>query len=263
MNKTLLEWVLKGYKKSQIMQKLLLTLMLLTPIQWLFPGGASAQLQTDIFDTGEGPLEVNFVGHASLYFSFNGQIIHVDPFGKMGDYSQLPKADLILITHEHGDHLDAVTIEQLTKENTRLVVNEATAKKLNLGKVLKNGEETIAAGLNIKAVPAYNLIHKRDNGEFFHPKGNGNGYVVTFGQMHIYIAGDTENIPEMAELKDIDIAFLPMNLPYTMTPEMVQQAALMFKPKILYPYHYSDTDTRKIVDLLKETPEIEVRIKKM
>ena len=118
-------------------------------------------------------------------------------------------------------------------------------------------------GLKIEAVPAYNMVHKRANGEPFHPQGIGNGYIITFDDKRVYIAGDTENIPEMAELGKIDIAFLPMNLPYTMTPEMVADAAKMIKPQILYPYHYGNTNTSKLMELLKDDKDIEVRIRKM
>ena len=115
--------------------------------------------------------------------------------------------------------------------------------------------------MRVEAVPAYNLEHKRPDGKPFHPKGEGNGYVLTFGGKRVYVAGDTENIPEMEALRDIDIAFLPMNLPYTMTPEMVAAAARAFKPKVLYPYHYGDTDPQKLVDLLKDLPAVEVRVR--
>ena len=128
---------------------------------------------------------------------------------------------------------------------------------------MRNGDVKTIKGIKIEAVPAYNIVHKRDNGEPFHPKGAGNGYVIHFGDKKVYIAGDTENIPEMKELKDIDIAFLPMNLHYTMTPEMVAGAAKSFMPKILYPYHYGETDVSKIVDLMKDTKDVEVRIRKM
>jgi len=117
--------------------------------------------------------------------------------------------------------------------------------------------------LKIEAVPAYNLVHMRSEGKPFHPKGEGNGYVITFGDKRVYVAGDTENTPEMKKLEKIDVAFLPMNLPYTMTLEMVADAAKAFRPKILYPYHYGETDTSKIVELPKDTKEIEVRIRKM
>jgi len=128
---------------------------------------------------------------------------------------------------------------------------------------MKNGQTKETAELKIEAVPAYNLVHKRPDGQPFHPKGVGNGYVITFGQTRVYIAGDTENTPEMKALKKIDIAFLPMNLPYTMTPEMVADAVKAFKPKILYPYHYGETDTNTLVALLKDFKETEVRIRKM
>jgi len=128
---------------------------------------------------------------------------------------------------------------------------------------MNNGETQTIDGVKIEAVPAYNIVHKRENGEPYHPKGFGNGYVLTFGDKRVYIAGDTENIPEMKSLQAIDFAFLPMNLPYTMTPEMVADAATAFRPKILYPYHYGDTDTSRIVALLKDAPGIEVRIRRM
>ena len=128
---------------------------------------------------------------------------------------------------------------------------------------MMNGDLKTVEGLKIEAVPAYNLVHKRETGQPFHPKGSGNGYIITFGDKRVYIAGDTENISEMKGLKNIDIAFLPMNLPYTMTPEMVADAAKAFKPKILYPYHFGETDTSRVVSLLKGTPEVEVRIRRM
>lgn len=129
--------------------------------------------------------------------------------------------------------------------------------------VMNNGETQTIDGVKIEAVPAYNIVHKRENGEPYHPKGLGNGYVLTFGDKRVYIAGDTEDIPEMKSLQAIDCAFLPMNLPYTMTPEMVADAATAFRPKILYPYHYGDTDTSRIVLLLKDANGIEVRIRRM
>ena len=128
---------------------------------------------------------------------------------------------------------------------------------------MQNGDVRNIQGLTIEAVPAYNIVHKRSNGKPFHPKGQGNGYAIMFGDKGVYVAGDTENVPEMKRLKNIDIAFLPMNLPYTMTPEMVADAAKAFKPKILYPYHYGQTDPEKLVNLLKDSKGIEVRVRKM
>jgi L-ascorbate metabolism protein UlaG (beta-lactamase superfamily) len=128
---------------------------------------------------------------------------------------------------------------------------------------MANGETRTVLGLSIEAVPAYNIVNKRPDGAAFHPKGSGNGYIVTFGDKRVYIAGDTENAPEMKALKNVDVAFLPMNLPYTMTPEMVADAARAFRPKILYPYHFGETDTSKLVKLLQGEKEIEVRIRKL
>ena len=137
------------------------------------------------------------------------------------------------------------------------------SEKLKGGIILNNGESKTVDGIKIESVPAYNIVHMRDNGEPFHKKGECNGYVVTFGNKRVYIAGDTENVPEMKNLEDIDIALLPMNLPYTMTPEMVADAVNMFNPKILYPYHFGNTDVNKLIDLLKDKKDLEIRVRKM
>jgi L-ascorbate metabolism protein UlaG (beta-lactamase superfamily) len=142
-------------------------------------------------------------------------------------------------------------------------LTEICAQRNANGLVMKNGDVQKVMGLKIEAIPAHNLIHKRENGSPFHPKGDGNGYVITFGDKKVYVAGDTENIPEMKNLKDIDVAFLPMNLPYTMTPEMVADAVKSFNPKILYPYHYGNTDLHQLVELLKDQKETDVRNRKM
>jgi L-ascorbate metabolism protein UlaG (beta-lactamase superfamily) len=196
-------------------------------------------------------------------FTFGGKIVHIDPVSQEADYNKLPKADLVLLTHHHGDHLDVKALEILRTKKTVLVMTEICAQQVKGGMVMKNGDVKTVGGLKIEAVPAYNIVHMRSEGKPFHPKGEGNGYVITFGEKRVYVAGDTENIPEMKKLEKIDIAFLPMNLPYTMTPEMVADAAKAFKPKLLYPYHYGETDTSKILELLKDTREIEVRIRKM
>jgi len=224
---------------------------------------AQAQFETDIITTSAGDLKITFIGHGSLIFTFNGKVIHIDPYGKLTDYSILPKADIILITHEHSDHFDLAVIKMLRTNKTELVLTETCAQKISGGMVMKNGGVQTVQGIKIEAVPAYNIIHKRDNGQPFHPQGVGNGYILTFGDKRIYVAGDTENIPEMKTIQGVDVAFLPMNLPYTMTPGMVADAAKVLKPKILYPYHYGDTDTSKLVELLKDEQEIEVRIRKM
>ncbi len=217
----------------------------------------------DIVSTSAGDLAITFVGHGTLMFQFEGKVVHVDPVTREADYSKMPKADLILITHEHGDHLSADAIGAIRTEGTSIIASKSCEGRIEGATVMENGESQTVAGLQIEAVPAYNLVHKRDNGQFYHPKGNGNGYVITFGDKRVYVAGDTDNTPEMKALPNIDIAFLPMNLPYTMTPEMVADAARAFRPKILYPYHYGRTDTAELLELLKDEPDIEVRIRDM
>jgi L-ascorbate metabolism protein UlaG (beta-lactamase superfamily) len=224
---------------------------------------AQQQFESDTIKTSGGDLVITFVGHASLMMSYGGKLIHVDPFSAMADYTIMPKADLILITHEHPDHLELKAVNNIKTAQTKIVGTSEVAKQIPGIIIMKNGDKQTANGLQIEAVPAYNIIHMREPGNPFHPKGVGNGYILTFGDKRIYIAGDTENIPEMKKLTGIDIAFLPMNLPYTMTPEMVADAAKAFKPKVLYPYHFGDTDTSKLVNLLKDMPGIEVRIRKM
>ncbi len=221
------------------------------------------EFESDLLATSAGDLKITFLGHGSLMMEFNQKIIHIDPFSRVADYAQLPAADLILLTHEHRDHLDPDALASVRQEGTILVMNAACAEQLEDGIVMGNGDVQTVAGLQIEAVPAYNMLHKRPNGQPFHPPGVGNGYVVSFGDLRMYIAGDTENIPEMEELQGIDCAFLPMNLPYTMTPEMVADAARTIRPQILYPYHFGDTDTSRLLALLTDEPEIEVRIRKM
>jgi L-ascorbate metabolism protein UlaG (beta-lactamase superfamily) len=221
------------------------------------------QFKTDIFPTTDGDLAITFIGHGSLMFAFNHLTIHIDPFSRVADYSQLPKADLILITHEHQDHLDLDALSKIRTGDSDLVLTETCARQLNGGIIMQNGDQQIVRGIPIEAVPAYNLVHIRDNGQPFHPKGVGNGYILSFSGLRVYVAADTENTPEMKSLTGIDIAFLPMNLPYTMTPEMVADAAAAFQPRILYPYHFGNTDTQKLLDLLQDEKEIEVRIRQM
>ena len=215
------------------------------------------QLQEDIIKTAGGDLKITCIGHGTLMFTFGGKVIHVDPVSSAADYANLPKADLILITHEHGDHLDAKAIQAVSTAQTIIAVNPGSAKAQPQATVIRNGETKTLAGFKVEAVPAYNLEKS------FHPKGNGNGYIITFGDARVYVAGDTENIPEMKSLKDIAVAFLPMNLPFTMTPEMVADAARAFRPRILYPYHFGNTDTNALVNLLKGEKGIEVRIRDM
>ena len=216
----------------------------------------------DKFPTSAGTVEIHFIGHGSLMFKLNGFVIHIDPVKSAGHYEFLPKADMILVTHEHGDHLDPDLIATLKKPETLLFCNQASAAKVTWGMAMKEGDRQEFNNIIIEAVPAYNIVNESAPGKPFHPKGSGIGFVLTIGGKKFYIAGDTENVPEMKALKNIYVAFLPMNLPYTMTPAMVADAALAFRPKILYPYHFGDTDTKQIVDLLKDSG-IDVRIRKL
>ena len=224
-------------------------------------GLAQQEFTSDIFQTSEGDLKITFLGHGTLMFQFKGKIIHIDPVGRQADYSKLPKADLIFITHEHGDHLDAKVVAMIRKESTDLILTETCSRQIKGGTIMGNGDSGTLQGIKVEAVPAYNIKNMRSPGAPFHPKGQGNGYILTFGNKRVYVAGDTENTPEMKALRGIDIAFLPMNLPYTMSPEMVADAALAFQPKILYPYHYGKTDTSQLVKLLKDVEGVEVRIR--
>ncbi len=226
----------------------------------------SAQtFEEDVIPTSKGDLKITFIKHASLMFEYDDKVMHIDPVLRMGNYNLLPKADIILITHDHGDHFDMNAIQKLSKNNTRIIVTPKCteiSEELETPVIMSNGDTRALKGFMIKSIPAYNIKHKRENGKPYHPKGEGNGYVIMAGGKKIYIAGDTENIPEMKKLSNIDIAFLPMNLPYTMTPEMVADAVEMIKPKVIYPYHFGKTNTLKLVELLKDE-EVEIRIRDM
>jgi len=218
-------------------------------------------MQEDVIHTSAGDLTVTFIGHGTLMLRHGEKVIHVDPVGREGDYTTLPDADLILVTHEHGDHLDPEAIGAIRRDDTSIIVSRSCEGRLDGAVVMGNGEETTAAGYRIEAVPAYNIVHERSPGQPYHPRGNGNGYIITFGDTRVYVAGDTENTPEMKALEDIDVAFLPMNVPYTMTPEMVADAARAFRPRILYPYHMGETDTNELDRLMAAEEGIEVRVR--
>lgn len=227
------------------------------------PAMALEGFERDTIETAQGALEITFIGHGTLMFRLGDKVIHVDPWSRLGDYTKMPEADLILLTHHHTDHLDPAALRELRTDSTVIVLTPVCSRSVEGGVVMENGDVQELLGIEVRAVPAYNLVHTRASGEPFHPKGEGNGYVLTIGGTRVYIAGDTENTPEMKALEDVDVAFLPVNLPYTMSVEMVLDAVRAFKPAILYPYHYGDTDMAGLVDMLKEIPETEVRIRKM
>lgn len=217
---------------------------------------------TDSFVTPSGKKVVfTCIKHASIRINYDGKEIQIDPVTNlppMTDYTKMPKADYIFVTHEHGDHFDKQAIAALTKAETKLITNARCAEMLGYGTVMANGDNlSLADDIRVEAVPAYNNTPGREK---FHPKGRDNGFVITLDGFRIYVAGDTEDVPEMADIKDIDVAFLPCNQPYTMLPEQLVRAARMVNPKVLFPYHYSQTDMNTVVEMMKQSP-IDVRIR--
>lgn len=227
---------------------------------WMTVSAMAADFASDSFRTPAGKeLTITFIRHGSLLLSYGGKQIQVDPVSEYADYGAFPKADLILITHAHGDHLDLKAIEALRKEETIVIANPESAEKVGTtAQVMRNGNSQTWQGVRIEAVPAYNITEGRDK---FHPKGRDNGYVLDFDGFRVYIGGDLEDIPELSDLKAIDVAFLPVNQPYTMTPEQAARAARVIKPKVLYPYHYSQTPVAETLPALLEGSGIELRIR--
>ncbi len=250
------------------MKKLIICLM---AVLGLTTACAQKSYEVDEFTTKSGKtVKFHALMHACIRIEMDGKEIQIDPVAKLGDrtvdYAAMPKADYIFVTHEHGDHYDAKSIKQLTGEKTQLVMNKRCADMYGAGKVMvrsalgtlrsaKNGDKLQLADISVEAVPAYNYTEGHTQ---FHPKGRDNGYILTIDGLRIYIAGDTEDIPEMSKIKDIDIAFLPCNQPYTMTPDQLIRAAKVIKPKVLFPYHYGQTDLSGVPAQLKD---IDVRIR--
>ena len=218
--------------------------------------------EVDEFKTKSGKtVKFHALVHASIRIEYNGKEIEIDPVRKLGnktiDYAAMPKADFVFVTHEHGDHFDKEAIKILSREGTQLIMNKRCADMYGPCGVLANGQSAQFGDISVDAVPAYNISEGRTQ---FHPKGRDNGYILTIDGLRIYIAGDTEDIPEMKDVKNIDIAFLPCNQPYTMTTEQLVRAAKVIKPKVLFPYHYGQTDVSGIASQLKGTG-IDVRIR--
>lgn len=239
---------------------------------WTEAGKMTNSYQVEYIPAGGGndPLVITLIKHGSLEFAYKGMSVQIDPvsgYGKNTDYAkEFPKADAILITHEHGDHLDKNAITALSSDKTEIILNAKSQQQIGLGRVLANGEfcTLFPVGISVWAVPAYNTTPGREQ---FHPKGNGNGYLLSFlGSLSAYIAGDTEDIPEMVDIPKIrpamriSVAFLPVNQPYTMTVDQCVNAAKMVNPEVLIPYHFSQTDLSGLADRL---PEMKVLLRDM
>jgi len=227
-----------------------------------FAVGASAQTARPVqtFETSKGPVKITPVYHASLEIEAGGKIIIIDP-AKPANFAGLPQADLILITDIHPDHLDTNLLQAESKAGTEVIAPAAVAKTVTTAKVIGNGEKTTWGDWTIEAIPMYNTTASRGPapGKLFHDKGRGNGYVMTYGGKRFYFSGDTEGIPEMRALKNIDVAFICMNLPYTMTPDEAADAVKAFHPKVAIPYHYKGQDTAVFKKALDGTG-IDVRL---
>lgn len=226
----------------------------------LAPAAFGQALTGDRIATNSGDLIVREIGHASLVLGWNGHNIYVDPVGET--LSDLPPPELILITDIHGDHLDVDALQAIAQANTTIIGPAAVAEQLPASlrdrtTSLANGEQKSMMSINVEAIPMYNTTDERLT---YHTKGRGNGYVVTLGGRRVYISGDTEDIPEMRALQNIDVAFICFNLPYTMTEEQAASAVREFQPDIVYPYHYRGSDPDKFASLVGEDSGIEVRI---
>lgn len=216
--------------------------------------------QKDTLQTSKGNLEMEVVGHCFLHFTFNRMNIYIDPIPNVADMTRFPKADLILVTHDHRDHLSTDAIEFLSKPDTKVIASKSCISKMNFGQFLENGMQTTFNDIYIKAVAAYNTVHLRPDDIPYHPKGDGNGYFMVFGDKTVYISGDTEYIDEMRSFMKPDVAFITIMVPFTMDENMLLQTVKKLQPKILYPLYYN-IDVKSLVEQLSTAlPEMKVRV---
>jgi len=218
------------------------------------------ELDGDTVPTSGGDVTIHPIDHASLVLGYGDQVIYVDPVGGAALYQGLPAPTAILITHGHGDHFDVPTLEAIAGSAPILTSQEVFDKLPDALKsnatAVANGGSADLNGLPVAVTTAHNVTADRMQ---YHPVGVGNGYVITFGDKLVYIAGDTEPTPEMLKLSGIEVAFLPMNLPYTMTPEQAAEAVNTFKPKIVYPYHYGESDLSAFENAVDAGVEVRLR----
>ncbi len=226
----------------------------------LLPGASAlaGPVPVQVFPTNAGPVRIQPIYHAAATIEAGGDRIYIDP-ARPANIAGLPPGDLILITDIHADHMDPAYIAELSKSGTEIVAPPAVQRTVTQARILANGQSLTWRQWKITAVPMYNIHHLMPSGEPYHPKGRGNGYILSYGGKNFYFAGDTEGTPEMRALRDIDVAFIPMNLPYTMTPDEAAAAVKAFRPKIAIPYHYRGQDIQRFADDLKGTG-IEVRL---
>jgi L-ascorbate metabolism protein UlaG (beta-lactamase superfamily) len=224
--------------------------------------------QTDSIETSLGSLRLTPLYHGSVMLEFAGHVVHIDPWSQ-ADYAGLPQADLIVVTHTHADHLDRAAVEALKKPGTVIVSTAAGIDTLNCApgcgqvETVNDNERRTVMGIEIAGVPMYNLVQGSAPGKPFHHRGVGAGYILGFGTTHVYFSGDTECTPEMKALQNIDVAFLAMNPPRTMSTLEAAACAKAFRPRIVYPYHYRGSKTEEFASALKGTAGIEVRLRKL
>lgn len=250
----------------RVSARMFFVLSLLLPAEILC--AATSNHQSDVIQTSQGPLKIQPLYHGSVMLEFAGKIIHVDPWSQ-GDFTDIPQADLIVITHTHQDHLDLALVNKLKKPETIVVGPPAVIDTLNCfpacgyPEIVSDSEKKTIMGIGIEGVPMYNLVQGSRPGMPYHHKGTGSGYILTFGDARVYMSGDTECTPEMKALKNITVAFLAMNPPRTESTVEAAGCVKQFRPKIVYPYHYRGSKLEEFSEALKDTPGVEVRIRKL
>ena len=233
-----------------------------------YSDGNPSNRQADVIHTSRGELRLTPIYHGSVMLEFGGKVIHVDPWSQ-GDFTGFPQADLIVITHTHADHLDRTMVEKLKKPETIIVGPPAVIDTLNcapacgVAEAISDSEKRTVMGIEFEGVPMYNLVFGSGPGKPYHHKGIGSGYILNFGDTRVYFSGDTECTPEMKALKNISVAFLAMNPPRTETTLEAAECVKAFKPRIVYPYHYRGSKLDEFANALKDTPGVEVRLRKL
>lgn len=248
------------YSVSRIKKPIVIILMVIFTGITFSSYSTNQYLPTDTVKTSKGNLEIQVIGHCFFHFRFNKINIYVDPLSNLADISQMPKADIILITHNHRDHLNINAITTLSKPDTKIFISKSCISKINLGQVLKNNTQVTIDDIYIKAVPAYNTVHLRPDNIPFHPKGAGNGYFMVFGDKTVYISGDTEYIDEMRFFMKPDVVFMTVMMPFTMDEDMCIKSIKKLTPKILYLLSYNIDKESLKARILEALPKVSLRV---